>query len=97
MQDLRGPGAGAVNFATGVATELAKQGGANWAQGAAVGGLANKAGHKVVHSAAKMAPAAIAGAGALVAAAPAVAVVVGAAAVGVGAVCLGRWIARKMT
>ena len=86
-----------MNFATGAVTELAKQGGAKWAQGATTGGFAASAGHKAVHSAAKMAPAAIAGAGALVAAAPAVAVVVGAAAAGVGVYCLARWVGKKLS
>jgi hypothetical protein len=92
MNDIPGPKMGAVNFANGALTELAKRGGAQWAQSAKTGGMANKAGHSLVNQAAKLAPGAIAVAASTIAAAPAVAVAAGAVGAGIGIVCVGVWI-----
>jgi hypothetical protein len=95
MNDIHGRGTGAVNLANGALTELAKRGGAGWAQSAQAGGAANKAGHQLVKQASKLAPGAVAAAGVAVAAAPAVAVAAGAVALGVGAIFAGKWIAKQ--
>ena len=86
--EAHGRGAGAVNFVTGAVTEVAKRSGAQWAQNAQAGGLANRAGHKAVAGAvvvgAKVAAVAVA--------APVAATVVGVAAVGAGAYALYKWL-----
>lgn len=91
-----GPKAGVVNAASGALTELAKQGGATWAQNAQATGLASKAGHQLVNGVAKVAPKTVAAAGAMVAAAPAVVVVVAGPvavlAAGYGVYRLGKWL-----
>jgi hypothetical protein len=71
----RGRYAGVINAATGAATELAKRGGASWAQSVQPSGVASKMGHKAVTHAAKVAPGLVLAAGAAVAAAPAAVVV----------------------
>lgn len=94
-KDFHGRGAGVANLANGAFTELAKRGGASWAQNAQAGGMANKAGHQLIKGAASVAPAAVAAAGAAVAAAP-VLVVAGTVAAGVGLYYAGKWIASKL-
>ena len=94
MSDLHGRGSGAVNFAVGAITEMAKQGGSNMGQISQVGGFSNRMGHQAVKQAVKVAPQTVAALGGVVAvAAPIAAPLIVAGAVGYGAYRVIKWLA----